>query len=46
MQTSKQELYILIEGEDHSPELAFFKRSIRKIMTDNGLSIIPNVCHL
>jgi hypothetical protein len=43
MQTSKQELYILIEGEDHSPELAFFKRSIRKIMTDKELSIIPNV---
>ncbi len=43
MQASKPELYILIEGEDNSPELAFFKRSIRKIMTDKGLSIIPNV---
>ncbi len=43
MQVSKQELDILVEGEDNSSELAFFKRSIRKIITDNGLSIIPNV---
>ncbi|MEN8217823.1 MAG: hypothetical protein ABFS56_15935 [Pseudomonadota bacterium] len=40
---SKQALYILVEGEDNSPELAFFKRSIRKIITDKGLSIIPDV---
>jgi len=44
MQVSKQALYILVEGEDNSPELAFFKRAIRKIITKKkGLSIIPNV---
>jgi hypothetical protein len=43
MQVSKQAFYILVEGEDNSPELAFFKRAIRKIITDKGLSIIPNV---
>ncbi len=43
MPVSKQALDILVEGENNSPELAFFKRSIRKIITDNGLSIIPNI---
>jgi len=43
MQVSKQALYILVEGEDNSPELAFFKRAIRKIITAKGLSIIPNM---
>jgi len=43
MQVSKQALYILVEGENNSPELAFFKRAIRKIITAKGLSIIPNV---
>jgi hypothetical protein len=43
MQVSKQAFYILVEGEDNSPELAFFKRAIRKIITNKGLSIIPNV---
>jgi len=43
MPVSKQALYILVEGEGNSPELAFFKRSIRKIITDNGLPIIPDV---
>jgi hypothetical protein len=42
MPISKQALYIFVEGED-SPELAFFKRAIRKIITAKGLSIIPNV---
>lgn len=43
MQVSKQALYILIEGEDNSPELAFFKRATRKILTEKGLSIIPHI---
>jgi len=43
MPVSKQALNILVEGEDKSPELAFFKRAIRKIFTDKGLSIIPNI---
>jgi len=43
MQVSKQALYILVEGKDNSPELAFFKRAIRKIITAKGLSLIPNV---
>ena len=43
MQISKQALYILVEGEDNSPELAFFKRAIQKIMTNQGLSIMPHV---
>jgi len=43
MQVSKQAFYILVEGEDNSPELAFFKRAIRKIMTVQGLSMMPHV---
>ncbi|RKZ86641.1 MAG: hypothetical protein DRR19_14700 [Candidatus Parabeggiatoa sp. nov. 1] len=43
MPVSKPALYILVEGSDNSPELAFFKRAIRKILTDKGLSIIPNI---